>query len=86
MFPIFFCFLIIYLYFLIPVVITEFYIAIVKLAVPSKIPTKEEIAKIETHSATADAEISKCLAQFKILQIILCFLVISSICFISSRK
>ena len=58
----FFCFLIIYLYFLIPVVITEFYIAIVKLAVPSKIPTKEEIAKIETHSATAEAKIIKCLA------------------------
>ena len=60
MFPFFFfCFLIIYLYFLIPVVITEFYIAIVKLAVPSKIPTKEEI---ETYSATAEAEIIKCLA------------------------
>ena len=62
MFPFFSCFLIIYLYFLIPVVNTEFYIAIVKLAVPSKIPTKEEIAKIETHSATAEAEIIKCLA------------------------
>ena len=51
-----------FLYFLIPVVITELYIAIVKLVVPSKIPTKEEIVKIETHSATAEAEISKCLA------------------------
>ena len=58
----FFFLLIIYLYFLIPVVITELYIAIVKLVVPSKIPTKEEIVKIETHSATAEAEISKCLA------------------------
>ena len=58
----FFFFLIIYLYFLIPVVITELYIAIVKLVVPSKIPTKEEIVKIETHSATAEAEISKCSA------------------------
>ena len=62
MFLLYFSFLIIYSYFLISVVITEIYIAIVKLATPTKIPTKEEIAKIETHSGTVEAEISKCLA------------------------
>ena len=62
MFLLYFSFLIIYSYFLISVVITEIYIAIVKLATPTKIPTKEEIAKIETHSGTVEAEISKFLA------------------------
>ena len=55
-----FFFLIIDLYFLIPAVITEIYIVIAELAVPTGIPTKEARAEIETHPVTVEARISKC--------------------------
>ena len=56
----FFFFVIIGLYFLIPAVITKIFIVAAKLAIPTGISTEEAKAEIETHSVIEEAEISKC--------------------------
>ena len=53
-----FFFLIIELYFLIPVVILEICIVIAEIAIPTGIPTKKASAEIETHPVTVEAKIS----------------------------
>ena len=74
------------LYFLIPLVISEIFIAIAELAVPNGIPNKVTRTENETQSVTAEFRIIKHSVQFKILQTSLCFLVVNSFCFISSMK
>ena len=53
----FFFFLVINLYFLIPVVIPEFFIATEELIIPIGIPTKEAKPEMETHPVIAEAKI-----------------------------
>ena len=54
-------FLIIDLYFLIFAVVTEIFIFIAELAIPTGMPTKEGTAEIETHPVVnVEAKISKC--------------------------
>ena len=67
-----FFFLIIYLQFSIPAVITQIFNPITKLVVPIGIPTKEGKAEMEV-----EVTISKSSIKFKTLQIILCFLLIN---------
>ena len=55
-----FFFLIIDLYFLIPVVIAQIFNFIAELVIPIGIPTKEAKAEMETHSLTVEIKISKC--------------------------
>ena len=74
------------IYFLIPAVNAKNFIATAELAVPMWIQTKEATAEIEVHPVTADAKISKCSIQLKILQTFLCILLINSFWFISSIK
>ena len=48
------------LYFLIVAVITQIFNAIVELAVPIGIPTKEGKTEMETHPVMVEVKISKC--------------------------
>ena len=61
-------FLIIDLYFLIPVVTARISNPIAYIAMPKGIPTKEAKTKIETHSVTTEVKINKCSIQLKSLQ------------------
>ena len=56
----FFFYLIIDLYFLIPAVITQIFNPIAELLIPIGIPTKEAKAEMETHPVTVEIKISKC--------------------------
>ena len=56
----FFFYLIIGLYFLIPAVITQIFIAAAELPILTGIPIKEPKAEIETHPVTEEAKISNC--------------------------
>ena len=47
-----FFFWVIYVDFLIPAVITEIFVVIAELAIPTEIPTKEAIAETEPHPVT----------------------------------
>ena len=55
-----FLFLIIDLYFLIPVVIAQIFNFIAELVIPIGIPTKEAKAEMEIHPVTVEIKISKC--------------------------
>ena len=44
------------------------FMVVVELAVPTKIPTKEAKAEIETYAVTVEAKISKYTVKSKILQ------------------
>ena len=57
---VFFFFLIIDLYFLIFAVVTEIFIFIAELAIPTGMPTKEGTEEIETHPVNVEAKISRC--------------------------
>ena len=52
-------FFLFYLYFLIPVVITQMFNPIVELAIPIGIPTKEAKAEMETHPVIVEITISE---------------------------
>ena len=52
-------FLIIYLYFLVPAVITQILNPIKELVISVKIPTKEAKTEMKTHPLTVDIKISK---------------------------
>ena len=56
----FFFSLIIYLYFLVPPVISKMFNPIAELLIPIGIPTKEEKAEMETHPVIVEAKIRKC--------------------------
>ena len=60
MFLFLFSFLTVYLYFLIPAVIAQFFNPITEFVILIGIPTKEEKAKMETHPVTVEIKISKC--------------------------
>ena len=53
-------FLIVALYVLIPAIITEIFIVVGELAIPTGIPAKEAKTEIETHLVTVEAKIGKC--------------------------
>ena len=55
-----FLLLIIYLYFLAPVVIVQIFYPTAELAIPTGTPTKEAKAGLEAHPVTAETKISKC--------------------------
>ena len=74
------------LYFLIPPVVTQISIVVVKLAIPTGIPTREAKAENDTIPVTSEAKISKGSIEFKILQNFLSFLLINSFCFVSLTK
>ena len=57
---VFYFFLIIDLYFLIPEFIAQIFNPIAELVIPSRIPTKEEKAGMETHLVNIKAKIRKC--------------------------
>ena len=48
------------LYFLIPVVITQFFYPMAELVIPIGIPTKERQAEKETHPVIVEIKISEC--------------------------
>ena len=75
---VFFFFLIIDFYFLIPAFITQIFNPIAELVILLGIPTKEAKAKMETHPVIVEITISKWSIEFKILQKILCVLLINS--------
>ena len=56
----FFFFLVIDLYFLIPAVITQIFNPTAELVILIQIPTKEAKAEMETHPLTVEIKISKC--------------------------
>ena len=56
----YFFFLIINLYFLIPAVIAQIFNPIAELVIPIGIPTKEAKAEIEIHPVIAEVKIRKC--------------------------
>ena len=60
-------------------------IATTELAMPTGIPTNEATAKKETQPLTAEMKIRKCSKQIKALHTLLCFSLIKSLCFISSK-
>ena len=82
----FFFFLIIALYFLIPEAITHIVNPIAELVIPKGIPSKEAKAEIEIHQVIVESKISKFPISFRVAQNFLCFLLINSFCFISLRK
>ena len=55
-----FFFLMIYLHFLIPGVITQFFLVAAELVTPAGLPTKEAKAEIETYPVTVEARTSTC--------------------------
>ena len=56
----FFFFLIVDLYFLIPAIITQVSNPTAELVIPTGIPTNKIKAEMETHPVTAEIEISRC--------------------------
>ena len=62
-------FLIIKLYFLIPVVITQTFNPTAQLAIPTEIPTKEANTEIETQPIKVEDKLSNCSILFNILQV-----------------
>ena len=54
------CFFYIDLYFLIPVVVTQFFYTTAELVIPIGIPTKEGKAEMETHPVIVEIKISEC--------------------------
>ena len=82
----FFFFLIIDLYFLIPAAIAQIFNPIAELVIPIGIPKKEAKAEIEIHLVIAEVKIRTCSIQFRVVQTILCFLLINSFFSISARK
>ena len=62
-------FLIIKLYFLIPVVITQTFNPTAQFAIPTEIPTKEANTEIETQSIKVEDKLSNCSILFSILQV-----------------
>ena len=73
-------------YLLIPAVIAQIFNPIAELLISIGIPIKEAKAEIETHPVILEAKIRKCSISFIVAQTFLCFLLINSFCFISSRK
>ena len=57
---IFFVFLIIDLYFLIPAAVAQIFNPIAEFAIPIRIPSKEAKAEIDMHAVTEEAKIRKC--------------------------
>ena len=57
---IFFVFLIIDLYFLIPAAVAQIFNPIAEFAIPISIPSKEAKAEIDIHAVTEEAKIRKC--------------------------
>ena len=74
----FYFFLIIDLYFLIPAVTAQIFNPIVELVVPTRIPSKEGKAEIEIHPINAETKIRKCSIYFKTPETFLSFLFINS--------
>ena len=64
----FFFFLKIKLHVLILVLITQMFIVVAEMAVPTGITTKEAKTEIETYPVTMEAKISECSVWFNILQ------------------
>ena len=56
----FYFFLIIDLYLLILAVITEIFIVVAEILIPTETPTKDANKEIETHQVAVEAKISKC--------------------------
>ena len=77
----FFFFLIIDLYFLIPVVIAQIFNPIAELVIHIEILIKEAKSELEIHPVIAETKIRKFSIQFRVY-----FLLINTFCFISSRK
>ena len=57
--PCFFIFLIIDLYFLIPAVITQIFNPVAELVIPIGLPSKEAKAEMETHPVIVESKISE---------------------------
>ena len=74
-------FLIIDLYFLIPVVIAQIFNPIAELVIHIEILIKEAKSELEIHPVIAETKIRKFSIQFRVY-----FLLINTFCFISSRK
>ena len=77
----FFFFLIIDLYFLIPVVIAQIFNPIAELVIHIETLIKEAKSELEIHPVIAETKIRKFSIQFRVY-----FLLINTFCFISSRK
>ena len=57
---IFFVFLIIDLYFLIPAAVAQIFNPIAEFAIPIRIPSKEAKAEVDIHAVTEEAKMRKC--------------------------
>ena len=82
----FFFFVIIDFYALIPAVIAQIFNPTAELVLAIEIPTKEAKAETETHPEITEAKISICSIYSKAIQASLCFLLIRSFWLISSKK
>ena len=64
----------------------KFFNPTAELVIPKGIPTKEGKAEIEIHPETLEAKIKKCSILFRVVQILLFFLLINLFCFITLTK
>ena len=81
----FFFFVMIDLYFLIPVVIAQNFNPTAELVMATGTATNEANAKTEIEPLTAEVKIRQSWKYFKALHTFSCFLLINSVCFISSK-
>ena len=72
--------------FLMPAVIAQNFNPTAELVIHIRLPTKEGKPEIETYSVTAKMKIRECWKYFKVLHVFLCYLLIGSLCFISSKR
>ena len=79
-------FLLIDLYLLIPTVVAQIFNPTAELIIPTGIPTNKINTEMETHSVIATVKIRKYSTQIKFLHVFLCFLLISSLRRISSKR
>ena len=82
----FFFFLTIGLYFLIPAVIAQISNPISELVIPTRIPHEEKKTEMETHPIIVEAKIRKHSIQFRVLQTFFYFSLINSFRFIYSMN
>ena len=66
--------------------IAQMFNPIAELVILIGIPGEEQKAEIEIHPVIAESKLRKCSIQFRVVQTFLCFLLINSLCFTSSRK
>ena len=65
--------------------ITHIFVSTVELPMSTGTPNNEANVEIETQPVIGEGKISKCSTYFKYLHVFLCFYLIKSLCFVSSK-